>query len=507
MFTALASHEKVLFNHKFIEKVMNLEELSGVIEVRVFDASGGVQQLWFEEIDSLLNYEPPADKDVYFGVAARKNKKSGKSNNLTNTMAIWADYDNTDILEVKESLRLAEIPEASIYINSGHGIHCYWMLDKPTPASRITPYLKAIANKSGADPRSAEPARIMRFPGSYNNKKEQVKTEILELNEDKRYSLDNLKEELNINLTAEIKKQSDRIRNIKLPDAERPCINSILNGVGEGQRNWALGRLTKWLQMIGYSKQRSLEIVLAWNYVNVPPEKEKKIRQDFYSYWQGEYKLLGCSIPDKELQEMLSTHCDRYNCPIKGSIDNLEIDNYIKLNNRLFNDYQDISGYELIVYSILLAEKDGLNTTQLKKEFTHKDSKVMSRQRLSKAIKKLNQIGLISIKKRKGFPTFCKSKKQGTFGLGYTLVNNGVINGAIYQAITPAELKVYILLLKYAFNKGKAFPGTKTIADQLGIKRQTVSDHIKALEEARYLKRRYDYNEQGTEILTCILLV
>jgi DNA-binding transcriptional ArsR family regulator len=103
--------------------------------------------------------------------------------------------------------------------------------------------------------------------------------------------------------------------------------------------------------------------------------------------------------------------------------------------------------------------------------------------------------------------TFCKAKDQGTYGTGYTLVNNGVINGAIYQAIKPSQLKVYILLLKYSFNNGSVFPSTLTLSDRLGIKRQTVSDHIKALEDALYLKRRYDYNERGMETLTCILLV
>ncbi|MCF8002287.1 MAG: helix-turn-helix domain-containing protein, partial [Halanaerobiales bacterium] len=216
---------------------------------------------------------------------------------------------------------------------------------------------------------------------------------------------------------------------------------------------------------------------------------------------------LGCSIPDAELQELLSHHCDRYNCPIKGSIDNLVLDNHIKINNRIFNNYRDISGYELIVYGVLLAAENGLNSTQIKKEISHKDEMCMSRQRVSIAIDSLADLGLIEAKKRRGRPTFCKVNKQSSYGTGYTLINNGVINGAIYQAISPTQLKVYILLLKYSFNKGTAFPSTLTLSEKLGVKRQTISDHIKALEESRYLKRRYDYNEQGAETLTCILLV
>jgi DNA-binding MarR family transcriptional regulator len=497
--------EKQTYKKEFFQAVLG--DIPGVIEVREFSRDSRVNRIWFKDVDDLLEYVPPEDKDIYFGVSRRRSTASGKTRNLGRAAALWADFDDTNLKEVKDKIRNSKIPKPSAYIHSGHGIHTYWFLDEAVRAEKITPFLKYISEAVGADSRAAEPARVMRVPCTFNNKFDPILCEITELNEYTRYSLENLKKRFNLEMTRENDNRETRIKGVKVPNSDRPCIQSILKGADRGERNWAQGRLTKWLQMKGYSKQRALDIVLAWNHLNNPPEEIAKIKNDFYSYWKEDYKLLGCSIPDPDLQAMLSKHCNRYECPIKGSLDSLEIENYIKINNRIFNEYKEITGYELIVYAVLLAEKDGLNTTQIKKELTHKSKKCMSRQRLSSAVKKLKKMNLITTRKRKGFATFCRVKEQGTFGTGYTLVNNGVINGAIYQAIRPSELKVYILLLKYAFNKGSAFPSTLTLSEKLGIKRQTVSDHIKALEKARYLKRRYDYNDQGVESLTCILLV
>jgi len=503
--TSIVEINKEVNNGKFINHI--LSKLPGFIEIREFNDSGYVNKVWFKNADEVLDYHPPGEKDVYFGVAGRKDTKSGKADNLTEVNALWADYDDMELKEVKLRIKKAGLPEASIHISSGHGIHSYWLLENSFNANKVISFVKHIANKTGADSRAAEAARIMRLPGSYNNKSEKVICEVLEIDSSKKYSIEYLANITGVEPAKEPDYGSEKINGVKLPVAERPCINSILEGVKVGERNWAQGRLTKWLQMMGYTKRRAYDIVMAWNELNQPPEKKGKVKNDFYSYWEGGYKLLGCNIPDAELQEMLSHHCDRYNCPIKGSIDNLILDNHIKFNNRIFNQYRDISGYEIIVYGVLLAAENGLNSTQIKEEITHKNEMCMTRQRVSKAIDKLNSLGLIEIRKNRGYPTFCKVKKQGTYGTGYTLINNGVINGAIYQAITPTQLKVYILLLKYSYNKGTAFPSTLTLSEKLGVKRQTISDHLKGLEKNRYLKRRYDYNEQGAETLTCILLV
>ena len=66
---------------------------------------------------------------------------------------------------------------------------------------------------------------------------------------------------------------------------------------------------------------------------------------------------------------------------------------------------------------------------------------------------------------------------------------------------------MYVLILKYAYGKGKAFPGVIILADKMGIKHPAVSNHLKDLEIRNYIKRDYKYNEKGVENLVIRLLV
>jgi DNA-binding transcriptional ArsR family regulator len=287
-------------------------------------------------------------------------------------------------------------------------------------------------------------------------------------------------------------------------------MKSILEGVSEGQRNWALGRLTKYLQIVeGYNKKKTLKILMEWNKLNDPSENNNKLKNDFKAYWKGNYKLLRCKTKDTDYQQNLNEHCNRSECEFKSIFTELKIDNEVKFNNRIFNNYKKISGNDLIIYGILLREPQGLNTTQIKQAIYNHYSKkpCMSRPTIDKAINILKTMGLIEVRERLGRPKFCKIKPQGTFGMGYTLLTNGAIHGAIDGRVTPAQFKVYIILFKYAYGTGEAFPGVLTLADKMGITHQAISNHLKDLENRNYIKREYEYNKKGVEKLVIRFLV
>jgi len=56
---------------------------------------------------------------------------------------LWADYDNVTLEEARARIKNAGLPEPSIYVNSGHGIHAYWLLEERAGSEAI-PLLKAI---------------------------------------------------------------------------------------------------------------------------------------------------------------------------------------------------------------------------------------------------------------------------------------------------------------------------------------------------------------------------
>lgn len=72
---------------------------------------------------------------------------------------------------------------------------------------------------------------------------------------------------------------------------------------------------------------------------------------------------------------------------------------------------------------------------------------------------------------------------------GYTLVPNFLLNSA---AISAGAKLVYVMLLKYAWEKDNCFPGQKQLAEDLGNSERYVHGCIKELETARLIsvKRR-----------------
>ncbi len=477
----------------------------GYINIREIK-NNQVNQLFFP-VEKITEYRPPKDCNVYFGVFGRSEKR-GTAEYCTKTAAVWADYDDIGLAEAKQRIRDAGIPDPSVYVSSGHGIHAYWLLDKPATPDEVLPIVKGILQRTGGDMRVAEAARIMRVPGTINyNGANPVTCAILEQNNIK-YAIDALRPFMTVTEPVQTMQHHNGIP--ELDNSERPCIRSMARGVPQGQRNFAQGRLTKYLQMKGYTKQRSLQIIQDWNRRNNPPESTDKLIRDFNAYWHGNYKLLGCMIDNPELQALLCDHCNKPDCPIPGTIDRLKIDDATKYNNRMMNDIAAITGNDLIVYGVLQIQKQ-LDTSQLKNWITSRATgkPCMSEKTMRDSLKRLQSMGFIETirtSKQTGHSYQYRVIEQGTFGTGYTIISTGAIYGAIDGRVTPAEFRLYALLLKYAYHKGHCSPSTLTLAKQLDTQHPNVTRMMKHLESSGYICRNRVY-PKGHERLVISLLV
>jgi len=140
-------------------------------------------------------------RNVYFGVGARTNKKSGKKQDVGYISTLWLDIDEKDGTPKDEALKLLRewIHKPSYIIDSGHGIHAYWVLREPVEPSefsRVEAVNRALAHKFNGDMSVVDIARIMRVPGSLNVKEKPfLPVTILETNPF-RYELDDLEEVL-----------------------------------------------------------------------------------------------------------------------------------------------------------------------------------------------------------------------------------------------------------------------------------------------------------------------
>lgn len=141
--------------------------------------------------------QAPAGKDVYFGVALRKDDTSGKAENCKRTHLVWCDVDLVDhpaftdgqskaglleatpedLAEMKAGLlahllnvcHAQGLPPRAV-VDSGHGLQLYWARPYATDQADTERFNKALAHLLGGDPASTDLARILRVPGTDNRK-------------------------------------------------------------------------------------------------------------------------------------------------------------------------------------------------------------------------------------------------------------------------------------------------------------------------------------------------
>jgi hypothetical protein len=124
----------------------------------------------FAEADALVL--STLGHDVYFGVLPRL-EKDGKGSAIADTSrVIWADFDAKTYVGKEQSFQaVASVaPEPQIVVDSGHGYHAYWLLDRDYPFEGVREVMKGIAVVTGADPKTHDKARILRVPGTENHK-------------------------------------------------------------------------------------------------------------------------------------------------------------------------------------------------------------------------------------------------------------------------------------------------------------------------------------------------
>tara|TARA_R100000951_G_scaffold24965_1_gene21169 strand:- start:250 stop:2466 length:2217 start_codon:yes stop_codon:yes gene_type:complete len=125
-----------------------------------------------------------ATLNIGFGVASRVCPNSGGgASNTGFVRALWVDIDgvNTSSIDpVAYADNAADLTglAPNWLVLSGNGVHLYWVLDYKVPAldgngrpnQALLSKLKHLAQKLGGDMKVCEVARIMRLPGSFNNK-------------------------------------------------------------------------------------------------------------------------------------------------------------------------------------------------------------------------------------------------------------------------------------------------------------------------------------------------
>lgn len=138
--------------------------------------TGEIRHKFFQSIPELLQCaRTHKDHEVYFGVSTRFGN-SGKKHDCYRVQAVWADLDNR---RISECLKLQ--PRPNIIVDSGKGVHAYWLFASPVLVrgedmrgedrwSRIEAINRGLCKKLGADIAAIDISRILRIPSTLNHK-------------------------------------------------------------------------------------------------------------------------------------------------------------------------------------------------------------------------------------------------------------------------------------------------------------------------------------------------
>lgn len=155
----------------------------------LFGSRGGKRrQYFFSSVEDLLHTAQKLDNkgvDAYFGVARYATDESRKADNVESLGALFLDLDCTPgkefdgksdgIRRLRDFCTELDLPKP-VVVDSGGGLHVYWLLDTPAPKAqwvKVAELLKRACAKAKfpADPAvTADPARILRVPGTHNYK-------------------------------------------------------------------------------------------------------------------------------------------------------------------------------------------------------------------------------------------------------------------------------------------------------------------------------------------------
>jgi len=212
-----------------------------------------------------------AGENVFVGVASRRDASGGELINCRHLGALFVDIDFKRVPEPEARKRLAEFPlRPSIVVRSGGGLHVYWLLreplELPDEAAQAKTLLRRLAGAlAGGDLSAAEPARVLRLPGTMNRKPEYnpPRPVVLEqLEPERRYNPSDFEEILPPE-----------------PDPQPRPQFQLLGSVTEGARNATLYGLARSLHTKGFSALAIEAALLEENRARCrPPLPEAEVR-------------------------------------------------------------------------------------------------------------------------------------------------------------------------------------------------------------------------------------
>jgi len=121
----------------------------------------------------VIDFAKQERANVYFGVCPRPKRGDSRDDQIQTVRCLWCDMDNVTADKAVAQWEKARVPQPSIVVSSGGGIHGYWLLDRDTRSAKgralITALLPQFYRSFGGD-HVQNLSRILRSPGTFNYK-------------------------------------------------------------------------------------------------------------------------------------------------------------------------------------------------------------------------------------------------------------------------------------------------------------------------------------------------
>lgn len=474
--------------HTFYEKLFS--NFNKYIEIRLIDSRNQSKGQLFMTYEELLQYDTPNDVNVYVGVFER-GKRRGKETDCTKTNAIYLDFDNVTLEEIMFRIDMNNMPIPSLIVNSGHGYHVYWKLDKPA-GHEVKPITKKLQSILQADSKAVDIARVLRVPATTNVKEEKhVKAELIQVN-DVTTSIKIFEKLLNVKAEKPAYRVVGSVQ--ELEAIKTNGLHNMAKGVGKGERNFCTGRIVQTLKRMNFTKLEATNIVFKWNTFNKPQKDVKELKKDINTFWHDErYRYDGKTFSDERLEEINLRFIDDETVFFNGvdddahSYDNelLKPDTFIKTTGLTFATLSIIK----------LAGNDGIR----REHIADLSKRNAQDKKLRESLNLLERMKYIKVIKRNRVNHYVFTEKAN-YKRGYTNVSKSLHRSYIHGELKEQEYKLMILLESYAYDGKKAiYPSNQTLALRSGRTERTIRNTLKQLQHKQFIKvelkhgKRYIY--------------
>jgi len=109
--------------------------------------------------------------DIYIGANPRPHTGAKGDACIELARCLFVDFDNTMLYDAIQRVTDCGLPDPTVIVESGHGVHCWWRFDEAfTDLDEWRRLQKDLIALLQSDPTIHNPERIMRLPGFTNHK-------------------------------------------------------------------------------------------------------------------------------------------------------------------------------------------------------------------------------------------------------------------------------------------------------------------------------------------------